>query len=179
MDSAQATARLLTRSERLCLTQVALEIGDLVTFKETIMFSKIPHNVLRYVLWADAISCLACGLLQVTFTRLLSQHLGLSPSLMADTGLFLLVYGIVVAFLALRLQVPAALVWPLIVGNVTWGVAAVGILLGGHMQVTLLGNGYIIAQALTVLILARLQYRCVRPCNKLDHLAPARRQSNQ
>jgi hypothetical protein len=143
------------------------------------MFSTVPRNVLRYVLWADAISCLACGLLQVVFTASLGQILGLPLTLLADTGLFLLVYGTVVGFLAMQARGRNAFIWLLIVGNVTWGVAAVGVLLGGNLQVTLLGKGYIIAQALTVLILARLQYLCVRPTKKLDHLAPARRQSNQ
>jgi hypothetical protein len=137
------------------------------------------RNFLRYALWADAISCLACGLIQVIFTRLLGQYLALPLALLADTGFFLLVYGAAVAFLALRARVPAALIWPLIVGNVIWGVAAVAVLLGGKVQATLLGNAYIIAQAMTVLMLARLQYLGVRPSRKLDHLAPARRQSNE
>lgn len=132
------------------------------------MFSKASHNFLHYVLWADAISCLACGALQIIFTRFLSQHLGLPLFLLADTGFFLLVYGIVVAFLALRARVPAALIWPLIVGNVTWGVAAAVTVLEGDMQVTVLGKGYIIAQALTVLILAQLQYLCVRARKATD-----------
>lgn len=142
------------------------------------MFSKASNNFLQYVLWADAISCLACGALQVIFTGSLSRHLGLPPFLLAATGFFLIAYGAVVAFLTLRAKVPAALIWPLIVGNVTWGVAAVLILLEGNIQVTLLGEGYIIAQALTVLILAQLQYLCVRP-RKANGLASASRPSNQ
>jgi hypothetical protein len=123
----------------------------------------IPSNhFLRIVLWADAASCLICGLLQVSFVRPLSQYLGLAPALLAGTGDFLLLYGAAVAFLATRARAPAGIIWLLVVGNVAWGLAAVGILLAGDVQPTLLGKGYILAQALTVLLLARLQYICMR-----------------
>jgi hypothetical protein len=99
--------------------------------------------LLRIVLWADAASCLICGLLQVSFVRPLSQYLSLAPALLAGTGDFLLLYGAGVAFLATRARAPA-----------------VGILLASDVQPTVLG--YILAQALTVLLLARLQYVYVR-----------------
>jgi hypothetical protein len=120
---------------------------------------------LRYVLWADAISCLVCGLLQVAFARPLSQYSGLPPSLLAESGDFLLLYGAAVAFLATRTRtrVPGAVIWLLIVGNFAWGVASVLLLVAGDVQPTWLGKGYIIAQASTVLMLAQLQYLCVRP----------------
>ena len=118
--------------------------------------------LLRIVLWADAASCLICGLLQVSFVRPLSQYLGLVPTLLAGTGEFLLLYGAAVAFLAMRARVPLAVIWLLIVGNIAWAVASVGLLLAGGVQPTFLGKGYIVVQALTVLILARLQYGCAR-----------------
>jgi hypothetical protein len=131
--------------------------------KETNMLSKPSHQLLRYVLWADAISCLACGVLQVAFTGSVSQYLGLPLTLLGVTGDFLLLYGAAVAFLAIRARAPTGIIWLLIVGNVAWGLAAVSILLEGDVRPTLLGKGYILAQTLTVLILARLQYVCVRP----------------
>ena len=81
---------------------------------------------------------------------------------MAGAGDFLLLYGAAVAFLATRARTPAVIIWLLVVGNIAWGVASVGILLAGDVQPTLLGKGYILAQALTVLLLAGLQYFCVR-----------------
>jgi hypothetical protein len=126
------------------------------------MLSIPSNNFLRIVLWADAASCLICGLLQVSFVRPLSQYLGLAAALLAGTGDFLLLYGAAVAFLATRARAPAAIIWLLVVGNIAWGLAAVGILLAGDVQPTLLGKSYILAQALTVLLLARLQYICVR-----------------
>jgi hypothetical protein len=127
---------------------------------------KTYQDFLRYVLWADAISCLVCGILQVALTGPLSSYFGLSENLLMGTGVFLLVYGAVVAFLATRKQVPGAIIGLLIVGNIAWGVLAVATLLGGDARITLLGKGYVTAQALTVLILAQLQYLLIRRARK-------------
>jgi len=128
--------------------------------------AKTYQNFLRYVLWADAISCLVCGILQVALAGPLSSYFGLSENLLMGTGIFLLVYGAVVAFLATRTQVPVAILGLLIVGNIMWGVLAVAILLEGDARLTLLGKSYVTAQALTVLILAQLQYLFVRHARK-------------
>jgi hypothetical protein len=127
---------------------------------------KTYQDFLGYVLWADAISCLVCGILQVALTGPLSSYFGLSENLLMGTGVFLLVYGAVVAFLATRKQVPGAIIGLLIVGNIAWGVLAVATLLGGDARITLLGKGYVTAQALTVLILAQLQYLLIRRARK-------------
>jgi hypothetical protein len=136
----------------------------------------MPHlasrNFLRFVLWADAISCLACGVLQLTLGDPLNQLFSLPAGLLVDTGVFLLVYGAAVAALAMPARVPGAIVWVLIVGNIGWGVAAVGILVTGDVHPTLLGKAYVVVQALTVLILADLQYFAVRR-GKSDRLVSA------
>ncbi|HWY96109.1 MAG TPA: hypothetical protein VNX69_12990 [Steroidobacteraceae bacterium] len=119
-------------------------------------------NFLRYVLWIDAISCLICGLSQVAFTGTLSEWLGLSATLLAGTGEFLLLYGVVVAFLATRSRTPGAIIWLLIVGNAAWAVACIACLLGSGGTITLLGKVYVIAQALTVAVVALLQYSGMR-----------------
>ena len=136
------------------------------------MLYPASRNFLRYLLWADAISCLACGLLQLALGDPLSQLFSLPAGLLFDTGVFLLVYGAAVAALAMPARAPGAIVWVLIVGNIGWGVAAVGILVAGDVHPTLLGKAYIVVQALTVLILADLQYFAVRR-SRSDRLASA------
>ncbi len=118
-------------------------------------------SFLRYVLWADAISCLACGLLQVTLTTVLTERLGLPATLLADTGIFLAMYGAAVLFLATRTGVPSAIVWLLIAGNMAWALACIAVLLGGA-ELTLFGKGYVVLQASAVAILAQLQYAALR-----------------
>ena len=119
-------------------------------------------NFLRYLLWADAISCLACGLLQVALPGSLGKWLGLSPILLADTGTFLLLYGGAVAFLATRTRVSRAIIRLLIAGNVAWGMACMAGVLDVGMEPTVLGKAYLVAQTLTVVVLAELQYLGLR-----------------
>jgi hypothetical protein len=134
-------------------------------------FANSPH-FLRYVLWADALSCLACGLLQVIFTASLSERLGLPAILLADTGEFLLLYGAAVAFLAARIRAPAPIIRLLIAGNIAWAVACIALLLGGGFALSLLGKAYIVAQALAVALLAELEYFGVRQSTISSGRAP-------
>lgn len=119
-------------------------------------------NFMRLVLWADAISCLVCGLLQVSLTTVMSERLGLPASLLADTGIFLLFYGAAVLFLAMRIRAPNATVWLLIAGNMAWAVACIAFLLRGVAELTLFGKGYVVLQASAAAILAQLQYAALR-----------------
>ncbi len=119
-------------------------------------------NFMRFVLWADVISCLACGLLQLALTTVLSERLGLSATLLAYTGIFLLLYGAAVLFIATRIRVPNAIVWLLIAGNMAWAVACIAFLLAAVAELTLFGKGYVVLQASAVAILAQLQYAALR-----------------
>jgi len=115
-------------------------------------------NFLRNVLRADALSCLACGLLQVVFTGQMAQLLGLPAALLAYTGEFLLVYAAAVAFVSTRDPLPRPLVWLLLTGNLGWAMACALLLFGGRAAPSMLGTAYVVAQALTVAVLAELQY---------------------
>ena len=126
------------------------------------MLSKSTPDFLRYVLWADAISCLACGLLQVLLTGTLKHWLGLPAAMIMGTGQFLLFYGAAVAFLATRIRVPGAIIWLLIANNSIWALACLTILVGAGLDLTLLGKAYVIIQASTVAALAQLQYLGLR-----------------
>ena len=115
-------------------------------------------NFLRNVLRADALSCVACGLLQVVFTGQMAQLLGLPPALLAYTGEFLLVYAAAVAFVSMRDPLPRPLVWLLLAGNLGWAIACALLLLSGRVAPSMLGTAYVVVQALTVAVLAELQF---------------------
>ena len=117
---------------------------------------------LRFVLWADAISCLACGLLQVFFTTFLSERLGLPATLLADTGIFVLLCGAVVGLLATRNRTANPIVWLLIAGNLAWAAVCIALLAGGRAELTLYGKAYVVLQASAVALLAQLQYAAAR-----------------
>jgi hypothetical protein len=84
--------------------------------------------------------------------------LGLPAPLLTGTGIFLLSYGAIVAFLASRLRAPSPIIWILVAGNIVWAIACFYLLLGGDMHLTALGEVYTSVQAFTVAALAQLQY---------------------
>jgi hypothetical protein len=129
------------------------------------MISKPAPRLLRCVLWADAVSCLVCGALQVAFAGALKQWLGISAAMLAGTGEFLLLYGAAVTFLATRTRVASAIIWCLIVANLMWAVACVVIAIRGGPGMTPLGYAYAFFQAFTVAALAQLQYLGLRRDN--------------
>jgi hypothetical protein len=119
-------------------------------------------NFLRNVLWADAVSCLGSGLLQLLFTGAMAAMLGLPAALLSGTGIFLLVYAAAVGFVATRRPLPRAVIWLLVIGNLGWAVACVALLASGWVAATALGTGYVLVQALTVSVLAELQWYGLR-----------------
>ena len=120
-------------------------------------FMSSPH-FLRNVLGADALSCIACGLLQVVFTDSMVALLNLPRTLIAYSGEFLLAYGVLVAWLSTRMPLPRPLVWLLIAGNLAWAAACMVLFFGGGVRLSALGMTYVAVQALTVVVLAELPY---------------------
>jgi hypothetical protein len=120
--------------------------------------SPIP---LRYLLWADSLSSLACALLQTLATGILARELGLPETLLLRTGYFLLVSGAIVAFLATRVRTPSAVIWALILGDAFWGVACIAVMLDAR-EIISLGKAYVLSQAIVAVGLAVLQYLGLR-----------------
>jgi hypothetical protein len=110
------------------------------------------------VLRVDALSCIACGALQVAFPAAMARLLNLPEGLIAYTGEFLLVYAAAVAFVSTRNPLPRPVVWVLVAGNLGWALACVLLLAGGLVSPSALGVAYVVVQALTVAVLAELQY---------------------
>ncbi len=119
-------------------------------------------NFLRNVLWADAVSCVGSGALQIAFTGVMAGLLGLPAGLLTATGIFLVVYAVLVAFIATRKPVPRAIVWLLVAGNIGWALACAALLASGMFPVTGMGKAYVAVQAATVFILAELQWLGLR-----------------
>ena len=115
-------------------------------------------NFLRNVLRVDALSCIACGVLQVTFPAAMARLLNLPEGLIAYTGEFLLAYAAVVFFVSTRKPLPRPVVWTLVAGNLGWAVACVLLLLSSLVSPSALGVAYVLVQAVTVAVLAELQY---------------------
>jgi len=114
------------------------------------------------VMWADAASCAATGALQVAFTGALARLTGLPAALLMGTGVFLLAYAAAAAFMASRSTPPRTLIGLVVVGNFGWAAACAVLLVSGAFPVTALGTAWVIAQAVTVVVLAELQWTGLR-----------------
>jgi hypothetical protein len=117
---------------------------------------------LRYVLFADSASCLATGAAQVLLTATLADLLGLPAMLLMGAGVFLLAYAAFVAFVATRHAIPRGLVRVFVAGNFGWAAGCVALLAATPLHPTTLGQAWVIAQALTVVVLAELQWAGLR-----------------
>ena len=122
---------------------------------------------LRNVLFADAASCLATGALQVMFTAPLSELLRLPAQLLQGTGWFLLAYAALAALVATREPIPRGFVGLFVAGNFAWAAACVALLAATSIAPSMLGEAWVIAQALTVVGLAELQWAGLRRTTRL------------
>lgn len=126
------------------------------------MSSFRPSTFLRNVLLADALISGATGLLLVLGAGLVTEVLGLPVTLLRFTGLSLLPFASLVAWLATREALPRAAVWAVIAFNAAWAIDSILLLLSGWVAPTALGLVFTIIQASAVLVLAELQYLGLR-----------------
>jgi len=121
-----------------------------------------PSTFLRNVLLADALISGATGLLLVLGADLVTEVLGFPVTLLRFTGLSLLPFASLVAWLATREALPRAAVWAVIAFNAAWAIDSILLLLSGWVAPTALGLVFTIIQASAVLVLAELQYLGLR-----------------
>jgi len=117
---------------------------------------------LRQVLLLDAATGLGSGALQLGAPAALPAWTGLPAALLLESGVFLLLYAASLFWLAGRRPIPAAGVWLLVVGNLAWGVVCVALMLGPWVQPTGWGLAYLALHAVSVLLMAGLQWIGVR-----------------
>ena len=120
-----------------------------------------PH-FLRRVLWLDAAIGAATGLLQLLLSDTLAAWWGLPVQLVIGSGWLVLAFVAGITWIASRTVIPRAAVWALIVGNLLWVLACVALLSGSLVAPTLLGQMFIATQAVTVGLLAELEWLGVR-----------------
>lgn len=113
---------------------------------------------LRWVLFADAATCVASGLLMMFGSRELEQVLGLPTGLLRYSGLSLLPFAAFLIYLARREHFSRSAVWAVILLNALWTADSFLLLLTGWVSPTELGYLFVTVQALGVAILAGLEY---------------------
>jgi len=117
-----------------------------------------PSLFLRRAIQADAIFSGVSAVLLTLGAADLAALLNLPETLLRETGLFLVAYAALVAWLGTRATMPRALVIIVIAGNSAWTVASIALLFIDAVMPNLLGQAAIAMQAIVVGALAELQY---------------------
>ena len=117
-----------------------------------------PSLFLRRAIQADAIFSGVSAVLLTLGAADLAALLNLPEALLRETGLFLVAYAALVAWLGTRATMPRALVVVVIAGNSAWTVASIALLFIDVVMPNLLGQAAIAMQAIVVGALAELQY---------------------
>ena len=113
---------------------------------------------LRRVLFADAATCAAAGLLMLFGAGLLEQGLGLPQELSRYAGVGLLPFAAFLVYLATRANLSQPVLWAVIVLNVLWAVDSILLLVSGWIEPTGFGYAFVIFQAFGVAMFACLEY---------------------
>jgi hypothetical protein len=113
---------------------------------------------LRRALLADAIFSGLSAVVMTLDAGALAGFLNLPEALLPETGLFLIVYTMLVGWLGTRPSVPKALVMIVVAGNAAWTLASLVLLLSGAVSPNLLGEIVVVAQAIATGLFAELQY---------------------
>jgi hypothetical protein len=113
-----------------------------------------PSMFLRRAIQADAIFSGAGALLMTFGAGALAPLLDLPEALLRETGLFLIAYAALVGWLGTRQSMPKALVIIVIAGNAAWTLASIALLFSGTVTPNLLGEAFVVAQAIATGILA-------------------------
>jgi len=117
-----------------------------------------PSLFLRRAIQGDAIITGAMALLLVAGAGLLGPRLNLPVTFLREVGIFLIVYAALVGLLGTRTMMPRLAVWAVIITNAIWTIDSLALLFTDWVQPNLLGQAFVVAQALSVGVIAELQY---------------------
>ncbi len=117
-----------------------------------------PSQFLRRALLADAVFSGIAAVALTLDAGALAPLLDLPEALLRETGLFLIAYTALVGWLGTRQTMPKVLVAIVIAGNIAWTVASIALLFSGAVTPNLLGEAFVVAQAIATGVFAELQY---------------------
>jgi len=117
---------------------------------------------LRRVLFADAATCIAMALLLALGSGMLGDFLKIPAQLLFYAGLSLFPFAAFLLYLGRCETVASLLIWVVIALNALWTFDSVLILLAGWVEPNAFGYAFIVAQAVSVAVLAELEYLGLR-----------------
>lgn len=115
-------------------------------------------NFLRFVLLADAVTGIICGLLLTFGVNFLQSLLGLPYSLMFYSGLSLFPFVGLLIYSATRKSISKTIIWLIIGINFIWTIDSFLLLLSGYVSPSTFGYIFIIAQAIGVFAFGILEF---------------------
>jgi hypothetical protein len=122
----------------------------------------VRSNALRIVLAADAAVCGLSGAGLAFDGGLVAGPLGLPAAVLQPIGEGLIVYALLLAWLASRPSLPRAVVWTLVALNVAWAVESVTLPMLGWAQPNGVGLTLLLVQAAGALLVADLQFLALK-----------------
>lgn len=125
-----------------------------------------PTRFLRLALASDAVVTGVNGLVYLAAAPLAADLLGPGATLLRGLGIFLLLYGAAVGFLAGRREIGQAATQAVIGLNIAWTLGSVAAVVFGLLEFTTIGAVWAIAQALTVGAFAELQIMGLRKATR-------------
>lgn len=117
---------------------------------------------LRRVLWADAASGVATGLLQFGFAAALAPLLGLPTDLLLWSSYILAGFVLLISWTVTRPTIPAGAVWVVIGCNALWVVGCVALLVSSQIAPTGFGVAFLVVHAVAVGVFLELEWIGVR-----------------
>jgi hypothetical protein len=117
----------------------------------------IPSRLLRVVFGLDAAATGALAIFQIAAGQAAAPKVGLSEGLLLGTGLLLAAYAVLLLMLGRSVAVPRSLVILVAVGNAGWAVACLALVGTLRAELTPLGIGYLLFQALATIGFAAAQ----------------------
>jgi hypothetical protein len=129
--------------------------------------------VLRRALLLDTITSGTMGVLLLAAGGLLAAPLGLPASLLRWTGVVLIPFAAYLAWVATRADISPDAVRSIIRVNVVWALGTPLLLVSGWVRPTLLGELFVVLQAVAVAGLAFLEYRTLRHGGERTRPAPS------
>jgi hypothetical protein len=117
-----------------------------------------PSSLLRRALLADAIFSGTSAVVLTLGAGALAPLLNLPDALLRETGLFLILYAALVGWLGTRQTMPKMLVAIVVAGNAAWTLLSIALLFSGLVTPNLLGEIFVVAQAVATGVFAELQY---------------------
>jgi hypothetical protein len=117
-------------------------------------------NALQNVLLLDAATCVGAGALMAFGSNFVGGLTGIPAPLLFWAGLILFPIAALMAYAGLQAAPPRPLVWLIVLGNIGWVAASLGVF--AFIAPNALGYVFILAQAAAVAVLALLEHSALQ-----------------